>query len=49
MIVVTNIPRTEPAANHHIQQAQQAARDAEAARQQAEALRAQQAQQGGQK
>ncbi len=45
---MTHLPSTEPAADYHLQQAQQAAAQAEAARQQAENIRAQQAQQGGQ-
>ncbi|QLJ06681.1 hypothetical protein HZZ00_37250 (plasmid) [Streptomyces sp. NEAU-sy36] len=45
---MTNVPASEPAADYHLQQAQQAAAAAEAARQQAEAIRAQQSQ-GGQK
>ncbi|MER7050383.1 hypothetical protein ABT391_36760 [Streptomyces jumonjinensis] len=46
MIGVSDIPTTEPAAAFHIAQANQAAADAEAARQAAEALRAA-AQNGG--
>jgi len=45
---MTHVPSTEPAADYHLQQAQQAAAAAEAARQQAETIRTQQAQ-GGQK
>jgi len=41
-------PRTDPAAAHHIQQAQEAARAAEEARRLADALRAQQAAAQGQ-